>query len=132
MTGIGQQPHAVISRGMVVLGDLVVSGQLIVEGTVYGNITEGDGVGAHVAVRGNGVVNGNVRATTAVIDGFVNGTVHTTERTCILAGARVSGDVRYSMVEVQLGALVDGRFLREEPETSGKVVALKPNVAVPD
>jgi len=120
-----EQPHAVISRNMVVLGDVVFDGHLVVDGQVYGSVTGGDGTNAHVSILANGVVNGNIRVFSAVIDGCVVGSVQTTERIAILAGARVSGDVRYGLIEVQLGAIVGGRFVRGELEPSGKVVILK-------
>lgn len=132
MIATEQQTHAVISRGMVVLGDIVFDGYLTIDGKVYGNVMNGDGTNGHVSVLANGVVNGNVRASSAKIDGCVNGSVHTTERTSILTGARVTGDVRYCVVEVQLGALVEGRFIREELEPLGKVVILKSAAPVAD
>lgn len=127
-----QQTHAVISRGVVVLGDIVFDGYLTIDGKVYGNVMNGDGGNGHVSVLANGVVNGNVRASSAVIDGCVNGSVQTTDRTSILTGARVSGDVRYCVVEVQFGARVEGRFVREDLEPTGKVVILKSAATAPD
>lgn len=132
MIATEQEPHAVISRGMVVLGDIVFDGCLTIEGTVYGNVMNSDGRCGHVSVLANGVVNGNVRASSAVIDGCVNGSVQTTERTSMLTGARVTGDVRYCVVEVQFGARVEGRFVREELEPSAKVVILKSAAVVAD
>jgi cytoskeletal protein CcmA (bactofilin family) len=125
MIAMAQQTQALISRGMVVLGDIVFDGFLTIDGKVYGNVTNSDGANGHVAVLANGVVNGNVRVSSATINGCVNGSVHTTERTSISTGARVTGDVRYCVVEVQFGARVEGRFLREDLEPSGKVVILK-------
>ena len=132
MIATEQQPHAVISRGMMILGDIVFDGHLTIDGKVYGNVMSGDGTIGHVSVLANGVVNGNIRASSAVIDGCVNGSVQTTERTSILTGARVSGDVRYRVVEVQFGAIVEGRFVRDELEPSGNVVILKSAAPVAD
>jgi len=114
---------------MVVLGDIVFEGHLVLDGRVCGNVFARDGAPGHVSVLVDGCVEGNLRAQSAVVAGSVIGSIQTTDRTTILAGAHIKGDVRYSVVEVQFGAYVGGRFIRDEPELSGNVVVLKSTVS---
>jgi cytoskeletal protein CcmA (bactofilin family) len=41
--------------------------------------------------------------------------------------AKVTGDVHYKTMEIQLGAIVDGRLFHDYPEAEEKVLAFKSN-----
>jgi cytoskeletal protein CcmA (bactofilin family) len=113
-----------ITCGVTVLGDVVLDGHLILDGKICGNLSSPEGISGHVAVLQNGCVEGNLQAQSAVIGGGLLGSLHVIDRMTILAGARIRGDIRYSVIEVQMGAQVEGRFLREDP--AGNVVVFKP------
>jgi cytoskeletal protein CcmA (bactofilin family) len=102
----------------------VLDGHLILDGKICGNLSSPEGISGHVAVLQNGCVEGNLQAQSAVIGGGLLGSLHVIDRMTILAGARIRGDIRYSVIEVQMGAQVEGRFLREDP--AGNVVVFKP------
>jgi len=57
----------------------------------------------------------------AEINGVVLGNVHATDHISLAAGARITGNIHYSMMEVAVGAQVNGKLLRmrEEEEVSG-------------
>jgi cytoskeletal protein CcmA (bactofilin family) len=110
---------------MVVLGDVVFDGNLVLDGRVCGSVSSREGGTGHVVVLTNGCLEGNLRSQTALIAGSVGGDITTAGKTTILVGARVGGDIRYSMIELQFGAHVGGRFVREDLSTTGNVVALK-------
>lgn len=116
-------PSGHVTLGMIVLGDVIFDGHLILDGKVRGNVTTPDGSSGCASVLPNGCIEGNLRAQTATIGGSIDGSVHVFEQTTILAGARIRGDVRYSAIEVQFGAHVGGRFIREDPV--GNVVTLR-------
>jgi cytoskeletal protein CcmA (bactofilin family) len=113
-----------ITCGVTVLGNVVFDGHLVLDGKICGNVSSPEGVSGHVSVLPNGCVEGNLHAQSAVIGGSLYGSLHVVERMTVLAGARIRGDVRYSVIEVQMDAQVEGRFLREDP--AGNVVVFKP------
>lgn len=118
-------PQSHITRGMVVLGDVVFEGHLVLDGRVCGNVVSRDGAFGEISVLPNGCVEGNLRVQMAVIGGKVHGAVQAVGQATLLAGAHIRGDVRYSVVDVQMGAYVGGRFIREDSESSGNVVIFK-------
>jgi cytoskeletal protein CcmA (bactofilin family) len=113
-----------ITCGVTVLGDVVFDGHLILDGKICGNVSSPEGISGHVSVLQNGCVEGSLQAQSAVIAGSLLGSFHVIERMTILAGARIRGDVRYSVIDVQMGAQVEGRFVRED--LAGDVVVFRP------
>ena len=59
-----------------------------------------------------------------VVDGTVNGPIYASEYLELLPNARITGDVSYRTLEMQVGAVVDGRLLHVHQETAD-VVELK-------
>ena len=59
-----------------------------------------------------------------VIDGTVDGPVHTTEYLELLPNAKITGDVSYRTLEMQVGAVIEGRLLHIQTG-SADVVELK-------
>jgi cytoskeletal protein CcmA (bactofilin family) len=58
-----------------------------------------------------GQVKGNIEVAIAVINGEVVGDVRAAQRVVLGAKARVTGDVTYGIMEMTLGARVDGRLV---------------------
>jgi cytoskeletal protein CcmA (bactofilin family) len=73
-----------------------------------------------------GRVRGNVEVAIAVIDGEVIGNVRGSDRVVLGAKARVTGDVTYGVIEMTLGARVDGRLI---PLSATAATAIEPTVA---
>jgi cytoskeletal protein CcmA (bactofilin family) len=61
-----------------------------------------------------------------VINGVVTGPVHATEYIELQAKANVTGDVHYKTLEVQPGAVVQGRLMHQDAGKSDKVLQFKP------
>lgn len=97
-----------ISSDTVILGDIRFSGVLDVEGLVQGNIIAQPGKDALVRVVDKGRVEGEIRAPSVVINGAVEGNVHSTRHLELAARARVQGNVFYTLVEMAAGAEVNG------------------------
>ena len=64
-----------------------------------------------------------------VINGTVIGPVHAAEYVELQAKANVTGDVYYKTLEIQLGAVVQGRLVYQNDSKSDKVVQFKPAAA---
>jgi cytoskeletal protein CcmA (bactofilin family) len=71
-------------------------------------------------------IDGEVHVSHAVINGTVTGPIHATEYVELQAKANVTGDVHYKTLEVQLGAVVQGRLIHMPAGKSDKVVQFKP------
>jgi cytoskeletal protein CcmA (bactofilin family) len=97
-----------ISTDTVVVGDLHFSGNLDIEGLVQGNIIAKPGVDALVRVVGKGRVEGEIRAPGVIINGTVQGDVHSSKHLELAPKGRVQGNVFYSLVEMAAGSEVNG------------------------
>src|SRR5690606_33088837 len=88
--------------------------QLFINGHVEGNVLAGDEAGATVIISEEGSVNGEIRVPNVVINGSVAGNVYASSRVELAARARVTGNVYYQLIEMQLGAMVAGQLLHDD------------------
>ncbi len=107
-----------ISRDTEIIGDVSFSGNLDVEGQVTGNIRALPGKDALVRVIDKGCVQGEIRAPSIMINGSVEGSVHASKHLELAAKARVKGDVYYTLVEMAVGAEVNGNMMHVDTTES--------------
>lgn len=107
-------------------GDIVFTGGLRVDGKVRGNITaKGDG-NSTLVLSENAMVTGNVTVPHIITNGTIKGNVRAAERIELQPKAEISGDVYYKVIEMSLGAVINGNLLREAGEVNkGTVTRLK-------
>ncbi len=100
-----------------VLGDIRFAGGLHVDGTVHGNVHADTDERATLTVSEKGTIEGEVRVPYIVLNGLVRGDVHASDQVELAAHARVEGDVYYNLIEMAMGAEVNGKLVRiAEPE----------------
>ncbi len=109
---------SLIGAGTTVRGDVLFCGGLRVDGHVGGNVATVDGEPGTLVVSEHARVDGEVRVSHVVINGTVNGPVHAEDYLELQGKARVIGDLRYRRLEMQTGAVVQGRLDPVEPETA--------------
>ena len=97
-----------VSRDTEIVGDIKFSGNLDIEGTVRGNIIAVSGKDAVVRVVDKGLVEGEIRAPSVIINGTVSGDVYSNKHLELASKARVTGNVHYTLVEMAIGAEVNG------------------------
>src|SRR5688500_5267144 len=119
-----------IGAGTSIEGNVMFTGGLRVDGQVKGNIVAEDGKPGTLVISEQARVEGEIRVPHIVINGTVVGPVSSTEYVELQAKANVTGDVRYNTLEMQLGAVVQGRLVHEDGAKSEKVVPLKPAPAI--
>lgn len=124
---VGNFDTTLISSKAEVVGDIKLAGGLHIDGIVTGNIIAEPGSGAVVRISDKGVVNGEIRAPHVIINGEVHGDVHSFEHVELAKKAAVFGDVYYAMMEMVMGARVNGKLLHSGEEPKGKK---KPPVAM--
>ena len=105
-------------------GNIHFTGGLRIDGAVKGSVVAEDA--GTVIVSEEASVEGEIRVGHAVINGKVVGPIHGTESVELQAKANVNGDVHYKSLEVQLGAVVQGRLVHAVGARAEKVVSLKP------
>jgi cytoskeletal protein CcmA (bactofilin family) len=95
-------------------GDLVFSGGLRIDGEVHGNVIAGDAAADSVLiVSEHARIEGAVRCANLVVNGYIAGTVHSTELLELQPKGRIHGDVHYRLLEMHGGALVTGKLTHE-------------------
>ena len=120
---------SLIGAGTLIEGNVAFSGGLRVDGTVKGNvIASGDQPGTLVVAEG-ARIEGEVRVSQVVINGVVVGPVQSDHHVELQPKANVTGDVHYRSLEMQIGAILQGRLVYEPSGKAENVVPLKPAVA---
>jgi cytoskeletal protein CcmA (bactofilin family) len=112
-----------IAGNTSVEGHVRFSGELYVNGTVVGDIVGPEEAQGALVVSEEGSVKGEIRAPNVIVSGSVEGDVHADVRVELGKSARVRGDIYYKLVEVHVGAVIDGRMV-PQVETAGNVHAL--------
>lgn len=101
-----------ISADTRVRGDLEFSGGCLIDGYVEGNVTSTD-EGATLSISERGCIEGAVVVPHILLNGTIRGDVHAIERVELGSKARVNGNVRYKLVEMAVGAEVNGKLIHE-------------------
>ena len=117
---------SLIGVGTRVEGDISFSGGLRVDGQVCGNVVAAGSEPGTLVLSDQARIEGEIRVSHVVINGTVVGPVHAGEYLELQGKARVTGDVYYKSMEIQLGAVVEGKLVYQNGEASDKVVAFKP------
>ena len=105
---------SLIAAGAELCGDLRFQGAVQVDGRVSGNLLTTDGM---VRVSVEGQVEGELRAPHIVVDGEVIGDIYASEHLELGTRARVRGNLYYGLMEMAMGAQIEGRLchLKDEP-----------------
>lgn len=122
--------HTLISATTEIEGDIRFRGELIIEGHLSGNVLAEDDSDAVLRVAEEGRVDGNISVPTAIINGRVEGDVRSSRHLELAAKARVTGTVYYNLLEMVMGAKVNGSLVCDVSLRPGERVLLGPQVTV--
>jgi cytoskeletal protein CcmA (bactofilin family) len=106
-----------IASDAEVEGNICFSGNLDIEGVVKGNVTARPDQDGTVRIVENGRVEGEIRAPSVIINGVIVGDVFSSKHLELAARAQVQGNVHYTLVEMAIGAEVNGS-LQHSPGAS--------------
>ena len=113
---------SLIGQNTEIHGDVIFSGGLHVDGTVKGSVIAESGEDSVLTLSERGTIEGEVKVPNVVVNGAVIGDVHATGHVELAAQARVHGNVYYSLIEMAMGAEVNGKLMHQE-EKNGRLVA---------
>jgi len=107
-----------ISSRTTIEGDVRFSGGLHVDGKIKGRVLAEEGSDAVVRLSEVGEISGDITAPHIIINGKVNGDVRATSHLELAENAAINGNVYYRLIEMAMGASVNGNLVRQD-ETSG-------------
>ena len=105
-------------------GNVFFSGGLRVDGAVRGNVAALPEQPGTLVISEHARIDGEVQAAHIVVNGTINGPVDSRETLELQASSRVKGDVHYKSIEIQQGAVIEGRLVHHAAEAT-KGIELK-------
>lgn len=119
--GATTKVDTIIGQQTRIEGDIHFSGGLHIDGRIKGGVIAETGSGSVLTVSEHGSIEGDVRVPTVILNGQVTGDVRSAERIELAAKAKVDGDVYYNLIEMAMGAAVNGSLVHNV-ETDSSVV----------
>ena len=99
-------------------GDIEFTGGFHVDGYVKGNVEATVDEHAILSISEQGCVEGSVVVPHLLLNGTVKGDVRATERVELGTKARVIGNVQYKLIEMAIGAEVNGKLIHDNESVS--------------
>jgi len=119
---------SLIGAGTRVEGNIIFTGGLRIDGEVRGNVQVERGQAGTLVISEHARVAGEISVSHLVINGTVIGPVRVAEFLELQPSARVTGDVEYLGLEMQQGAVVQGRLIHsanQKAEGGAKALDIK-------
>lgn len=126
------KPHRIdtlIGATTRIIGDVQFSGGFHIDGHIKGNVDAPPDSGATLSVSDAGVVEGSVAVPNVILNGTVKGDILAHDRVELGATARVTGNVYYGLIEMEMGAEINGKLIHEPRKTKA---ASDPPASRPD
>lgn len=112
-----------IGSGSILQGDLEFTGGLRVDGHVKGHLSAQDTSQGTLVLSESGVIEGDLNVPHVVINGTVKGNIVSSGHVELQANARVTGDIHYKAVEMELGAMLNGSLVNDSSTPVYDVIA---------
>lgn len=94
-----------IGLGTTIVGNIVSTGDLRIDGNIDGDLDSK----ARIVIGEKSVINGNLRAANAIIEGKVVGNVIVTEVLSLKSTALIEGDISMQKIVIENGAVFNGK-----------------------
>ena len=117
---------SLVGAGTTVDGNVTFTGGLRIDGHVRGNVCAIDDKPGTLVLSEQARIEGEVRVSHIVVNGTIVGAVYAADYAELQSNANVTGDVHYRTLEMQHGAVVQGKFVYQADGKSDKVVQFKP------
>jgi len=103
-----------ICKRTKITGDISFTGVLYIDGHVKGDISAEESENSLLTIGNNGFVEGQIKVPHIMILGRVKGDVHALAHAELMADARIEGNVYYKLIEMAMGAEVNGQMVHRE------------------
>ena len=104
LKNINNNISSIIGSEMEIDGNVSVNGDLLIYGTINGDVqSDGDIISAK-----NSTVNGNIESKNASISGIVQGNIIIKSKVTLKKDAHLKGDLKASIITLEEGAKFDG------------------------
>ena len=121
MFGRKQRRHSIVDTlvgsNSQVNGDLHFTGGCHIDGTVKGNVVADSESSSALSISEDGTVEGGVTVPYVVLNGIVRGDVVAHQRVELGPTARVIGNVYYNLIEMAIGAEINGKLVHQPEGT---------------
>lgn len=117
MFGWKNRKHSVVDTlvgpNSRVNGDLHFEGGCHIDGTVKGSVSADSDSNSALSISEDGGVEGGVMVPYVVLHGIVRGDVYASQRVELGPTARVIGNVYYNLIEMAIGAEINGKLVHQ-------------------
>lgn len=114
------QIDTLIGKNTTVKGDIHYRGGLHVEGKVQGNLIADSNEKTVLIVSEKGHVEGDVKGPVIILNGKVEGNVHSSVTLEMAQHTKVRGNVYYNLLEMEVGAEINGSLIHQGSGKSSK------------
>jgi cytoskeletal protein CcmA (bactofilin family) len=111
-----QRIDTLVGAATRIIGDVQFTGGFHVDGCVKGNVDAPADSGSTLSVSDGGIVEGSVAVPNVILNGTVKGDILAHERIELGATAKVTGNVYYGLIEMAIGAEINGKLVHEPPK----------------
>ncbi|MEC7875192.1 MAG: polymer-forming cytoskeletal protein [Pseudomonadota bacterium] len=112
---------SLIGQNTEIQGELKFSGGVHIDGKIQGKVI-GENDGSSLLSQSEyGEIEGEIRSPYIVINGIVNGDVHGSRHVELLSNAKIKGNVYYNLVELSVGAEVNGKLVHTPAKPEDEV-----------
>lgn len=116
---------SLVADNLEIVGDVLFSGGLRVDGKIEGNVLGKDGERSLLVLSEKGSIVGRVRAYDAVINGKIAGDLEVEHFLELQANAHVSGNIIYRQLQMECGAAIDGQLEKRADDATGSAKVLE-------
>ena len=118
---------SLIGQNTLLSGDVEFSGGFHIDGKLKGSVRAVES-SSLLTLSDHGVVEGDVHVPNIILNGTVIGDVYASERVELASNAKVIGNVYYNLIEMAMGAEVNGNLVHQaEPSESSVAEILNPS-----
>lgn len=118
------QVDSLIGQHSVITGDVGFTGGLHIDGKVTGNVISEDMDTSVLTLSDRGRIEGEVKVPYITLNGTVIGNVYAHQHIELAANARVEGNVYYNLLEMTMGAEVNGQLVHQLTSTNDSPLVL--------
>ena len=112
---------SLVGANSTIHGDVHFSGGLHIDGKIIGNVIAEEGTSSTLILSSNGHIKGDVQVGHVVLNGSVKGNVYSSDSVELASEAHVDGNVYYALLEMAMGAEVNGNLVHQSKEELQKI-----------